>query len=618
MAEVRSEFDLFSMLGIFPDAFEPNESIESAVVATLGSDNTYHQRRLTLHSASDVDLFQVIALDSGKLEMTLAFNERIADLAVRVRDSDGTVVANGSQTTVRTGNTVELITIPAVQGRTYFVEVLDPAPAATPYQTTYDLTIVNRAAPVPFGLDLVASSDTGTSNSDNVTSDNTPTVRVNLDAMAAANVTLLDSAAALAGNAGYAVAMFRDGNFAGYADPVGGSNQTIWEFTFGALADGARSITTRVRVFDPSTPQLNGYGAPSASMLLTIDTAAPAAPAAPDLLASSDTGGIPDDDITTATTPKFAGTGEPNAWVQILASGVLVGQGLMTTQGTYEITVSPLVDGVYAITARLEDLAGNVSAPSPALKVTIANQSLTLPGATASGPAAGAVAVNLADGAVAGAPSTIAGYAGIAGATGKIGITGIPLVNLDTNGQALTVTGTPGDDGLVYRPTAAAGGTLTRAGAGQTLNFTSVASFVLDPAAGNDTATVLGTSAVDAIAASLNVTSSVQVNGLLPVSLPTANVERLAIDAGQGADAISATAFDSVNASLFVDGSDPTATPQNADMLTVASGSPKAKFQQLPGGATPGSGGVLVTYPQTTGNQTRIDYVNIEKLKIQH
>jgi hypothetical protein len=618
-APQTTTFDLFSMLGAFPDDFEPNESIETAVVATLGSDNAYHQRRLTLHSATDVDVFQVVALETGKLEMTLAFNERIADLELQALDADGTLVASGARTTIRTGNSLERITIPAVQGVTYFLQVLDPAPASTPYQTTYDLTVVNRAAPVPFGLDLVASSDTGLSNSDNVTGDNTPAVRMDLDTVAAAGVSLLDSTQAGAGNAGYAVAIFRDGNFAGYADPVGGTAQSIWEYTFAApLADGARSITARVRVLDASNPQSNGFTPPSGSMIVTVDTVAPAVPGAPDLLASSDSGGISDDDITTVTTPKFAGSGEANTLVQIFASGVLVGQGVMTTQGTYEITVNPLADGVYNVTAKLEDLAGNVSAASAALDVTVANQSLSLPGATASGPAPGAVAVNLADGAVAGSPSTIAGYPGIAGVTGKIGISGIPVVTFDANGQSLMITGTSGDDQLTYRPTGAQAGTLTRAEVGQTLNFSAVGSFVLDPAAGADIALVLGTSAADTINASVNVSSSVQVNALLAVSLPTSTVERLSIDAGQGADAISVTAFNTVNGSVFVEGADPTTNPQNADHLTVAGGSPKAKFQQMPGGPTPGSGAVVVSYPQTTGNQTRIDYSGIEKLKIQH
>ena len=611
-------FDLFSMLGAFADTFEPNEAIEAAVVATLGADNAYHERRLTLHTASDVDFFQVNALQSGKLEITLSFNERVADLAVRAFDSDGTQIGTGSQTTFRAGNSVELLTMPVVQGRTYFVEVLDPAPASTPYQSTYDLSIVNREAPVPFTLDLLAASDTGLSTFDNVTSDSTPTVRVNLDAPGAAGVALLDSASALAGNPGYAVALFRDGNFAGYADPVAGTAQSIWEFTYPLIPDGARSLTARVRVIDAATPSSNAFTPPSEALIVTIDTLAPAIPVAPDLLASSDSGGISDDNVTTVTTPKFAGTGEANAWVLISANGVLIGQGAMTTAGSYEITVNALADAVYNVTAQFEDLAGNVSAASPALKVTIANQSLTLPGTTASGPAAVALILRLADGAIAGSPATIDGYAGIAGASGKIGITGIPLVNLDAAAHALSIIGTPGDDGLVYRPTGAQAGTLTRAAETQTLNVSGVTTFTLDPAGGSDTATVLGTSAADLITASLNVTSTIAVNALLPVNLPTANIERMAVDAGQAVDDIRVTAFDSVNASLIVDGNEPTANPQNADQLMVSSGSPRAKYQQLPGGPTPGSGGVNVTYPHTTGNQTRIDYVNIEKLKIVH
>jgi len=611
-------FDLFSMLGAFADDFEPNESIETAVVAALGSDNAYNHRKLTLHTATDVDFFQVNALVTGKLDVTLAFNERIADLAVRAFDSDGTEIASGVQTIIRTGNTVEAITIPVVQGRTYFFEVLDPAPASTPYQSTYDLSVVNRAAPVPFSLDLVTASDSGLSTFDNVTNDNTPTVRLNLDSVAAGGVSLLDSAQALAGSAGYAVAMFRDGMFAGYADAVGGTNQSVWEFTYTAIPDGSRSLTARLRVLDPATPQANGYTPPSEALQITVDTVAPVVPAAPDLVASSDSAGISDDDVTTVITPKFAGSGEANAWVLISANATLVGQGAMTTQGTYEITVNPLADGVYNVTASLEDLAGNVSAPSPALKVTIANQSLTLPGGTASGPAAGALTVRLADGAIAGSPATIAGYAGIAGATGKIGINGIPLVNLDAAVHALTMIGTPGDDALVYRPTGAQAGTLTRSGVAQTLNFSAVSSFVLDPAGGSDVALVVGTSGADLITASLNVTSTIAVNALLPVNVPTANAEQLAVDAGQAADDIRVTAFDSVNARMMVDGNEPTANPQNADSLTVSSGSPKAKFQQLPGGPTPGSGGVVVNYPQSTGNQTRIDYANIEKLKVVH
>jgi hypothetical protein len=63
----RVLFDLFSILGAFPDRFEPNEAINFAVNASLGSDDTYNEPRLTLHSATDVDFFKITALHTGKL-----------------------------------------------------------------------------------------------------------------------------------------------------------------------------------------------------------------------------------------------------------------------------------------------------------------------------------------------------------------------------------------------------------------------------------------------------------------------------------------------------------------------------------------------------------------------
>ena len=67
----------------------------------------------------------------------------------------------------------------------------------------------------------------------------------------------------------------------------------------------------------------------------------------------------------------------------------------MNSLGAYQVQIEPLADGVYNITTTYEDLAGNVSAPSAPLKVTIAKYALNLPGGT-SDPASGDVTVNAA------------------------------------------------------------------------------------------------------------------------------------------------------------------------------------------------------------------------------
>src|SRR5207244_1206101 len=57
-----------------------------------------------------------------------------------------------------------------------------------------------------------------------------------------------------------------------------------------------------------ATTQSNNYA---------IDASAPSAPSIPDLIAASDTGSSPTDDITSMTTPTFSGTAEANSTVTL-------------------------------------------------------------------------------------------------------------------------------------------------------------------------------------------------------------------------------------------------------------------------------------------------------------
>jgi hypothetical protein len=614
-------FDVFSILGTVTDRFEPNDAVQPGVATNLGAHASYAESGLTIHSDTDEDFFRVVALNTGKLTFQIASNGRLSDLDIQVRDKFNNVIATSS-TSVDQNNS-ESITIPAVAGEPYFLRVYaSPGAPNPPNQfpplNVYSLTITNTSAPVPFGLDLTAASDSGRNNADDVTNVKQATIQLRLDEAALTGVPFSPTAdAAIADDVpGFKVGVLRNGTFAGFATPVAGQ-PGVYEFTFPPstpLVEGTNLITARVFIVDASddpavtgTAHAIGQGGESAVLVVTLDTTKPATPGAPDLLASSDSGGVDDDNITTVITPKFAGSGEANALLRIFANGNLVGQGTMTSSGDYEITVNPLADGVYSITAQVEDLAGNLSDPSPALKVTIASQSLILPGTTASGGATGPVTIDLAVG-------TIAGYPGIAGATGKIGIVGFPVVNLAVNGQALTIMGTPTDDGLIYTPTGEQAGTLTRSGSAQVITFSAVAgTLTLDPLGGSDTVTINGTAGTDTIAVQVTSTTTVQVNSLKTASLPIANVEKLVILAGQGVDTVNVTAFDTVNATVFVDSGEPTTNTPNGDILVVDGGSPKARIQQQPGGPNPGSGSITVSYPQTTGNKTRVDYSNVER-----
>ena len=614
-------FDIFSMRGAFADALEPNESIDSAVAALLGANDTYVQPNLTLHTATDVDFFRVVALHTGKLDVEIEFNELIADLRVVAQDRFGTTVATGTQTTSRPGNSVERLTIPVVDGQSYYIEVFDPnAPSTFAAQSTYGVTIVDRAAPVPFGIDLVAASDSGRNDADNVTNDTTPAIALRVDESALAGLSFSATAdATLTDDApGWKVGVFADGNLQGFASRTSAG---VYAFTYPAtLTEGLNSLTARVFIVDPAddpaiggTSHVVGTGGESGGLNITLDTVLPAAPSTPDLQAASDTAGLNDDNVTRATTPTFQGTGELNALVRLFTDdgggATLNGQGLVSAGGVYQVIVGPLDDAVYDVTATLEDLAGNNSVPSGALKTTIANQLLALPGGTASGPAAGPLTVDL-------DANTVAGYAGIAGASGKVGILGIPTVNLAANGQTMTVLGTSGDDNLTFSPSGAAAGRLTRAEASQVLNLSGVGSLAIDPVAGTDTVTVSGTTAADTINVAITTISTIQVNASLGISSPTANVERFGLASGQAADTINVRAFNTVNGRVLVDGGDPAVNKPNGDVLNVIAGSPQASLKNQPGGPTPGSGSASVSYPKTTLVETRIDYVSVEKVTL--
>ncbi|MEX2558495.1 MAG: Ig-like domain-containing protein, partial [Pirellulales bacterium] len=112
-------------------------------------------------------------------------------------------------------------------------------------------------------IDLVAGSDTGSSDADNITSDNTPAFIGT--AAPLLTVTVRDGAIGLGTTS---------------SDLLGN-----WSFTSPVLADGTRSISAD-----------DGLGALSLSV--TIDTTAPAAPSVPDLDAASDSGSSDTDNIT--------------------------------------------------------------------------------------------------------------------------------------------------------------------------------------------------------------------------------------------------------------------------------------------------------------------------------
>jgi hypothetical protein len=206
---------------------------------------------------------------------------------------------------------------------------------------------VDRDAPsAPSTPDMTAGTDTGTSNTDNLTSDTTPT----FTGTSEANATITVSSSA-SGSLGTTTA-----NGAGN-----------WSFTpGGALSAGAQTITAT------ATDAAGNVSSASSGLSITIDASAPSAPSTPDMTAASDLGASDTDNVTSDTTPTFTGTSEANATVTVISSadGTL---GVTTSDGSgnWTYTSGALSAGSHTITATATDASGNVSSASSGLAISI-------------------------------------------------------------------------------------------------------------------------------------------------------------------------------------------------------------------------------------------------------
>jgi hypothetical protein len=274
-------------------------------------------------------------------------------------------------------------------------------------------------------LGIIENSDSGRSQLDNYTCDNTPTIFIRVDD----EILLSDLPGGSAGQRppdgqvipiphveltafdvsapGFRVAVFDETNthapiLLGYAQPLGGQTG-VYIFTVPAAAslpDGSHFITAKVEMVDPSFDTDQDFGAVSFPMEIVVDTVPPPvffgspAIATDGLDPSSDSGviGYADtfiDRITNDTTPSFFGTAEANAIVRLYvdrngdgvvdAGDVFIGETVAvpldgTNQfpgGQWNLTSvvdfnNPnffLFDGTRRILATAEDLAGKVSDP---------------------------------------------------------------------------------------------------------------------------------------------------------------------------------------------------------------------------------------------------------------
>jgi hypothetical protein len=148
-------------------------------------------------------------------------------------------------------------------------------------------------------------------------------------------------------------------------------------FDIDTLTNTAYAILSPASGSPPSGPALytinlnTGVATPAGSLGslgtasvigLAISTLSP--PVAPTLSPASDSGSSNSDHVTNVKTPVILGSALPSALINILANGVIAGQGNADSSGNYAITLSPLADGSYIIQAVQTTTSGLSSSPS--------------------------------------------------------------------------------------------------------------------------------------------------------------------------------------------------------------------------------------------------------------
>lgn len=230
------------------------------------------------------------------------------------------------------------------------VGVTDAVGNVGPVSSSLELVVDTTAPAIVGPPDLIAASDRGTSDTDNLTNLATPTLAgegAAADALVHILVGGTTMGSAIAGATG------------------------AWSFTFSeALTDGSHAVSVVAEDI------AGNEAAAGQALTIEIDLTAPAAPGAsavPDLSDASDDGASGTDNVTTIATPGFVGANATASAVHaLLANGVTVGGFVSEADGSYQVTAQSLAPGDYGITIRELDAAGNASADSEALTLTIA------------------------------------------------------------------------------------------------------------------------------------------------------------------------------------------------------------------------------------------------------
>ena len=254
-------------------------------------------------------------------------------------EADSTVTLyNGSifvdRTTADTSGAWRITTPPLAEGTYNFTATATDIADNVSSPSAIKTIAIDKTAPSQTATPVLdTASDTGVSNSDGITNDNTPTIKGTAEANSTVSLyngsTLVTTAS---------------------ADTSG-----AWSITTPTLLDGVHSFTTT------ATDKAGNVSTTSSALSVTIDTVKPAMPSVTSI--TTDTGTSSSDGITYDTTLCFNGTADANIKVELLIDGVSVGSTTTDTAGnwSYDHTGVQLTNGSHTVVATATDTAGNIS-----------------------------------------------------------------------------------------------------------------------------------------------------------------------------------------------------------------------------------------------------------------
>ncbi len=220
--------------------------------------------------------------------------------------------------------------------------------AANNKSTVTNLVItVDTASVTPGTPMLLVSSDTGISNSDGVTRATAPTV------------------SGTGAEAGSIVVLLANGVSVGQAIADAGGAYTVSAAS--ALLPGAHALS--VRAIDPA----GNNSTPSGQLMVTVDTqtAQPSGLTLDNDTFGAGTSGTDADRLTNVTAAQISGRAEAGAAVTLYAGAASVGEATADMFGNWTVTTAPLASGTHTLSARAVDAAGNTSALSAPLGITV-------------------------------------------------------------------------------------------------------------------------------------------------------------------------------------------------------------------------------------------------------